>query len=132
MRLVAQLANLTRAVHLDEREALHRALLKLKIVREGKKYDYDTIRDFLRGFYGPMLVDEKCPMDLGAAMDMREVMDMKLKLAKFSLPGEFLFLFRIRFGLMSVLARLGAEANWYRLEKRYVQDFADAHPILSE
>jgi predicted unusual protein kinase regulating ubiquinone biosynthesis (AarF/ABC1/UbiB family) len=131
-RLVAQLANLTRAVHLDRREALHRALLKLKIVREGKKYDYDTIRDFLRGFYGPMLIDEKCRMDLGAAMDMREVMDMKLKLAKFSLPGEFLFLFRIRFGLMSVLSRLGAEVNWYRLEKRYVQDFADAHPILSE
>jgi predicted unusual protein kinase regulating ubiquinone biosynthesis (AarF/ABC1/UbiB family) len=131
-RVVAQLANLTRAVHTDRRDVIDRALLNLKIVREGKKYDYDTIRDFLRGFYGPMLIDEKCPMDLGAAMDMREVMDMKLKLAKFSLPGEFLFLFRIRFGLMSVLARLGAEANWYRLERRYVQDFADAHPILSE
>jgi predicted unusual protein kinase regulating ubiquinone biosynthesis (AarF/ABC1/UbiB family) len=131
-RSVAQLANLTRAVHTDRREAIHRALVNLKIVREGKKYDYDTIRDFLRGFYGPMLVDEKCPMDLGAAMDMRQAMDMKLKLARFSLPGEFLFLFRIRFGLMSVLSRLGAEANWYRLEKRYVADFAKAHPILTE
>jgi predicted unusual protein kinase regulating ubiquinone biosynthesis (AarF/ABC1/UbiB family) len=131
-RTVAQLANLTRAVHTDRREALHRALLNLKIVREGRKYDYETIRGFLRGFYGPMLIDEKCPMDLGAAMDMREVADMKLKLAKFSLPGEFLFLFRIRFGLMSVLSRLGARANWYRLEKRYVADFAADHPILTE
>jgi predicted unusual protein kinase regulating ubiquinone biosynthesis (AarF/ABC1/UbiB family) len=131
-RIVAQLANLTRAVHTDRRSAIHQALLNLKIVRDGKKYDYETIRDFLRGFYGPMLSDEKCPMDLGAAMDMREVMDMKLKLAKFSLPGEFLFLFRIRFGLMSVLSRLGARANWYRLEKQYVKDFADAHPILTE
>jgi len=131
-RLVAKLANLTRAVHRDERGAIHRALLGLGIVREGKKYDYETIRDFLRGFYGPMLIDARTRVDLSRAMDMREVMDNKLKLARFSLPGEFLFLFRIRFGLMSVLSRLGAEANWYELEKRCVQDFADAHPILSE
>ena len=31
--------------------------------------------------------------------------------------GEFLFLFRIRFGLMSVLSRLRTRANWYRLER---------------
>jgi len=130
-RFVARLANLTRAVHLDERDAVHRALLDLKIVREGKRYDYDTIRGFLRGFYGPMLVDDRTAVDTSSAMDVREVMDKKLKLAKFSLPGEFLFLFRIRFGLMSVLSRLGARANWYRLERRYVQDFANAHPILS-
>ncbi|MCP4603733.1 MAG: AarF/ABC1/UbiB kinase family protein [Proteobacteria bacterium] len=131
-RFVAKLANLTRAVHIDEREAIHRALLSLKIVREGKKYDYDTIRDFLRGFYGPMLVDDVSRVDLSSAMDMREVMDKKMKLAKFSLPGEFLFLFRIRFGLMSVLSRLGTRANWYRQEKSYIEDFAKAHPILSE
>lgn len=47
-----------------------------------------------------------------------------MQLAKFALPSEFLFLFRIRFGLMSVLSRLGARANWYRLEKRYLEDFA--------
>jgi hypothetical protein len=32
------------------------------------------------------------------------------------LPGDLLFLFRIKFGLYAVLARLGAEANWHRLE----------------
>jgi len=31
-----------------------------------------------------------------------------------------MFLLRIRYGLMSVLARLGARANWYRLERRYI------------
>lgn len=49
---------------------------------------------------------------------------------KFALPGEFLFLLRIRFGLMSVLARLDARANWYRLEKTYVNEFARANPLL--
>jgi len=35
-------------------------------------------------------------------------------------------MFRIRFGLMSVLSRLGARANWYRLERELAEGgFAD-------
>ncbi|MCP4675928.1 MAG: AarF/ABC1/UbiB kinase family protein [Deltaproteobacteria bacterium] len=130
-KFVSRLVNLTRAVHRDRREAIHKALLDLNIVREGKKYDYNTIHGFLRSFYGPMLVDAVTKVDLSSAMEMRDVMKKKIQLAKFSLPAEFLFLFRIRFGLMSVLSRLGAMVNWYRLEKRYVEDFSKAHPILS-
>lgn len=129
---VARLANLTRAVHRDQRDAIHRALLKLGIVREGKKYDYEMIRGFLRGFYGPMLVDEVKRMDLRESMGWREALKKDRQLAKFPFPGEFLFLFRIRFGLMSVLSRIGARANWYRLEKRYVSDFAEEFPLLTD
>jgi predicted unusual protein kinase regulating ubiquinone biosynthesis (AarF/ABC1/UbiB family) len=129
---VAKLANLTRAVHSDRRDAIHRALLNLGIVRENKRYEYETIRGFLRSFYGPMLVDEVRRMDLSTAMDMREALKKDRQLARFALPGEFLFLLRIRFGLMSVLSRLGARANWYRLEKKYVRDFAEKHPLLTE
>ncbi len=128
---VAKLANLTRAVHSDREEVLHRALLGLKIVRDDKPYDYDTIRGFLRAFFGPMLIDEVRGVDLGQAFELREMMQKKMQMMRFSLPGEFLFLFRIRFGLMSVLARLNARANWYRLEKTYVDEFAAAHPLLS-
>ncbi len=131
-RFVAKLANLTRAVHADEPDAIHRALLGLKMVREGKKYDYDTIHEFLQSFYGPMLTDEVTAVDLSSAMEMREVVKKKQQLMKFSLPGEFLFLLRIRFGRMAVLARLDARANWYRLEKRYVDDFTRDHPLLTE
>jgi predicted unusual protein kinase regulating ubiquinone biosynthesis (AarF/ABC1/UbiB family) len=128
---VAKLANLTRAVHADSQEALHRALIDLNMVREGKKYDYQTIRGFLRSFFGPMLVDEETTVDLSRAMEMREVFKKKRQLMKFSLPGEFMFLFRIRFGLMSVLSRLGTRANWFQEEKRYVNDFVKAHPLLT-
>jgi hypothetical protein len=71
-------------------------------------------------------------IDVAIPQEMREVFKKKMQLMKFTLPGEFMFLFRIRFGLMSVLSRLGARANWYRLEKSYVEDFARAHPILSD
>ncbi|MCP4198975.1 MAG: AarF/ABC1/UbiB kinase family protein [Proteobacteria bacterium] len=122
---VAKLANLTSAIHRDHPDGIHSALVDLMIVRDEKKYDYDMIRGFLRSFYGPMLKDEVCQVDMGSALEMREVMKKKMQLAKFALPGEFLFLFRIRFGLMSVLSRLGARANWYRLETRYLEDFAE-------
>ncbi len=117
---VEKLARLTRAVHADTREALHASFLELGMVRPGKKYDFSTARDLVRAFYGPMLDDRTQPIDLGAAMDMRRVIDGKQQLMKLGVPGEFLFLFRIRFGLMSVLARLGARANWYRLEESYL------------
>ena len=45
----------------------------------------------------------------------------KRKLVKLALPGELLFSLRIRFGLLSVLARLGARANWYQLEGSYLE-----------
>ena len=125
---VARLADLTSAVHLDHRETLHRALLQLGMVRPGKPYDHEMIRGFLRSFYGPMLRDTVAAVDLSATMELREVFKKKQQLMKFTLPGEFLFLFRIRFGLMSVLARLGARANWYRLEQGFVEDFVRAHP----
>ena len=118
---VDKLAELTRAVHRDERKRLHRAFLDLGMVQDGRPYDFDTARGLMRSFYGPMLRDVVQPIDLGEAMSMRQVFDSKRELMKLRLPGEFLFLFRIRFGLMSVLARLGARANWYRLER----DWAD-------
>ena len=117
---VGQLAALTRAVHVDERERLHQAFLDLGMVREGKAYDFDTARDLVRSFYGPMLQDKVQTVELGQSKDMRAIFKSKRQLMKLTLPGEFLFLFRIRFGLLSVLARLGARANWYRLERGFI------------
>jgi len=117
---VRKLVALTRAVHRDTRDALQASFIELGMVREGRRYDFETARGLVRAFYGPMLRDEVQGIDLGEARSMRQVLDSKRQLMKLALPGEFLFLFRIRFGLMSVLARLGARANWYRLEEEYV------------
>jgi predicted unusual protein kinase regulating ubiquinone biosynthesis (AarF/ABC1/UbiB family) len=124
---VARLAQLTRAVHRDEPELLQGAFLDLGMVVEGQRYDFDTARGLVRSFYGPMLHDTVQAIDLGEAMGMRQVFESKRELMKLRLPGEFLFLFRIRFGLMSVLAQLGARANWYRLERGWVEAALSAH-----
>ncbi len=130
-RFVSKLAGLTRAMHADVRDDIHRALVNLEMVRDNERYDFDTIRGFLRAFFGPMLEDRCAAVDMSAAMEMREAISAKHRLMKIRMPGEFLFLFRIRFGLMSVLAKLGAEANWYALETQYVDDFSINHPLYS-
>jgi predicted unusual protein kinase regulating ubiquinone biosynthesis (AarF/ABC1/UbiB family) len=118
---VQKLAALTRAVHSDDRDALHHSLVELGMVREGKPYDYETARALVRSFYGPMLRDEVLTIERGEALPLRTVLETKRELLKLHLPGEFLFVLRIRFGVMSVLAQLGARANWYELERRFVE-----------
>jgi hypothetical protein len=68
-----------------------------------------------------MLKDEILQVDLGEAIDFGSAFKTKRQLLKLTLPAEFVFLFRIRFGLLSVLARLGARANWHQLERGYLR-----------
>lgn len=43
-------------------------------------------------------------------------------LARIALPGRLLFLFRLRFGLYSVLSRLGAVADWSALASEWASE----------
>jgi predicted unusual protein kinase regulating ubiquinone biosynthesis (AarF/ABC1/UbiB family) len=113
---VARIAALTRAVQLDDRVALEASFRELGLV--GRRYEFETARSLMRSFYGPMLRDEWCSMSQGDARPLADLLRSKRELTTLPLPGEFLFLFRIRFGLMSVLARLGARANWFQLERQ--------------
>jgi hypothetical protein len=117
-----RLAALTRAVHADDRNALHAALVDVGFVKSGQAYDFDTARRLVRSFYGPMLRDEELRIEVGEARPFGAVLQSKRELLQLRLPGEFLFILRIRFGVMSVLARLGARANWYRLERRFSEE----------
>jgi predicted unusual protein kinase regulating ubiquinone biosynthesis (AarF/ABC1/UbiB family) len=116
---VQKLSALTRAVHVDTRAALHSALVELGMVPNDNTYDFDSARSLVRSFYGPMLRDEIASFEPGESVPFRTLLENKRKLLKLQLPGELLFIFRIRFGLMSVLARLRARANWYRIEEGF-------------
>jgi hypothetical protein len=69
---------------------------------------------------GKKLVDEVTDIDQGAGVSMRKLLFEQRRALRITLPGEFLLLLRIRLGLMAVLSRMGARANWYRLEQSYV------------
>lgn len=128
---VEKLARLTLAVHADDHDALHQVFVDLGMVQPAGTYDFATARDFVRAFHRPILEphDEDgegtYAIHLGEAMGMQEIVKKKAELMKLALPGEFLFLFRIRFGLWAVLARLGARANWRQLELEAAQSAWD-------
>ena len=88
------------------------------MVRAHEAYDFDAARSLVRSFYGPMLRDEVLSIEPDHVMPMRAVFAKKRELLKLRLPGEILFILRIRFGVMSVLARLGSRGNWNRLERQ--------------
>jgi len=117
---VQKLAALTRAVRTDTRAALHAALVALDMVPNDDTYDFESARSVVRSFYGATLRDEILSIKPGEAVPLRNLLENKRELLKLRLPGELLFIFRIRFGLMSVLARLGARANWYRMEQDFI------------
>jgi hypothetical protein len=119
---VGKLAALSRAVHADSRDALHDAFAALGMLRKDDDAEFEIARTFVRSFYGPMLRDETLPMHLGDTLPFRSIVENKRQLLKLNLPGQLMFTLRIRFGVMSVLARLGACANWYQLERRFTED----------
>jgi predicted unusual protein kinase regulating ubiquinone biosynthesis (AarF/ABC1/UbiB family) len=119
---VKSLRALTLAMHLDERQALHAAFVELGIVHESDPYDFGAVREIVRSLYGPMLRDKECAITLGEARPFSAVAEFKREMLKLHLRPELLFLFRVRFGIMSVLARLGAHANWRRIERGFADD----------
>jgi hypothetical protein len=53
------------------------------------------------------------------SLDARQIMRTKKAMLPLRLPGKLLFLFRIRFGLYAVLARMGAELDWQAMEAEF-------------
>jgi predicted unusual protein kinase regulating ubiquinone biosynthesis (AarF/ABC1/UbiB family) len=118
---VAALARLTGAMQEDDTEALRQELAGLGIIDANDEEELATAHELLRSFYGPMLEDAEVRIEPGASLEFRDILRSKRRLMRLHLPPEFFFLFRIRFGLLSVIARTGARANWNRLEREYAE-----------
>ena len=84
----------------------------------------ERLRRLLRGFYGPLLATGPRRIALDEGFDARQVMADKRAIARLQLPARMLFLFRLRFGLYAVLARLGAEVDWSALEQTWARETA--------
>ena len=82
----------------------------------------EQARKLLRGFFAPILEPGPRSIDLRAGFETRELLRDKRALASLRLPGKFLFLFRLRFGLYAVLARIGGVADWSALESGWARD----------
>jgi predicted unusual protein kinase regulating ubiquinone biosynthesis (AarF/ABC1/UbiB family) len=117
---VVQIAALTLAAHAGDLDRLHRTLVGLGIIRYNHFYDRSAALRLLRTLYGPMVQDEVLELESDSGVRIREAIKSNEELLKIPLPGELLFLLRLRIGLTSVLARLGTRANWYQRVRGYL------------
>lgn len=107
------------AVQRDDQGMVCAALSALGAKDPGSGERYAAVRILLRSFFGPTLVDRVQRVLPTSQTGLGQLVADKRTIANLNLPGELLFLFRIRFGLHSLLARIGAEANWYQLERAW-------------
>ena len=111
---VRALAALSRAVLADDAPAMQSSLEALGA--RPVSPDPAATRALLRAFFGPVLLPGAHPMSAGVDLRFSEVIRSKRAMLRMNLPGKLLFLFRIRFGLHAVLARIGASLDWRDLE----------------
>jgi predicted unusual protein kinase regulating ubiquinone biosynthesis (AarF/ABC1/UbiB family) len=121
---VAAYARLLAAVRDDDAPAIRDAL----VILGGRVPDDEAttlvLRRLLRGFFGPLTTPGPCRVEAGLTATMREVMRDKITVARLRLPAPLIFLFRIRFGLYSVLSRIGAVADWAAIESAWAADMS--------
>ena len=117
---VVGLVRLSRAVRADDQQRIQAALGEIGMPAPAA--DFDVTRGLLRGFFAPLLVPGRHAVQADRAVAMGETVKLKRRLMRMRLPGKLLFLFRIRFGLYAVLARIGAELDWAALEDELAGD----------
>ncbi len=83
------------------------------------------VRALLRAFFAPLLRSGAHRIELGPGVQARELLKDKRAMTPLKLPGRLLFLFRLRFGLYSILAQLGSCSDWAGLESAWAEEALD-------
>jgi predicted unusual protein kinase regulating ubiquinone biosynthesis (AarF/ABC1/UbiB family) len=119
---------LAEAVRLGDEAGIRKALGRLggEAPADGKAFAH--VRSLLENFFGPMLRPGAHRIDGRIVVDMRQITRDKLAWARLRLPGSLAFLFRIRYGLYSVLSRLGAVCDWSAIERGYADELRSGGP----
>lgn len=112
---------LAAAVRDDDRGRVTAALRDLGAVPSSDDATYAHLRRLLRSFFDPMLVPGRRRMESRSIVRLAQMTRDKMAIARLRLPGKLVFLFRIRFGLFAVLARLGAVCDWASMERTFAE-----------
>lgn len=112
---VTALAELSGAIRARDDARLRGALEALGVGNPDGP-GFNITRQMLQAFFEPVLTPGIRQMQAATPLDFREVARSKRAMLQLQLPGKLLFLFRIRFGLYAVLARVGAKLDWQALE----------------
>lgn len=117
-------ACLAEATRRDDEVAMAEALAAIGGCFPGHADGRARVRRLFRGFFAPLLTSGPRAIALDEGAEGREVLKDKRAILDLKLPARTLFLFRLRFGLYAVLSRLGAVADWSRIERGWAEEAA--------
>ncbi|MFT7582295.1 MAG: putative unusual protein kinase regulating ubiquinone biosynthesis (AarF/ABC1/UbiB family), partial [Myxococcota bacterium] len=123
---LADVRALNRAIVDHDRDGFEMLIRRLKIILPGRKMDADFVWDFFQYHAEPFAEDRVfsfTPEYLARAGDVMKLSNLR----KLNLPPDLVFFNRITFGLNAIFERLGAEANFHRWYRRYI-DLSTEHP----
>ncbi len=114
---------MNRAVYADDPTELHRLALDLGFFKSNVDYDREAFRQLMRYLYQPYLKDE--PFDFSQEnrphTTFRRMFSDNPNLFKLNMPADAVFLNRIEFGLVSLLAKIGGKLNCHRYAGAYFE-----------
>lgn len=115
-------AALAAAARVDDVAAMAAAIASVGGRAPTRPRDLADLRRLVRGFFGPLVTPGARTIAADEGFEARGVLHDKRFLIGLRLPARLLFLFRLRFGLYAVLARLGASVDWAALEGAWAQE----------
>lgn len=113
---VAAWRQLIRSVLAEDMGSFRAAIDELGFARPGKRFDYDQHFKVSTYLYEPWLRDEPFQYTSDyVRKSFTAILRDNPNLRNTGMPQDFTFVNRLQWGLNSVLAMLGAEANWHRI-----------------
>jgi predicted unusual protein kinase regulating ubiquinone biosynthesis (AarF/ABC1/UbiB family) len=112
--------------HLEGRRDAFRDLAeRLGFLPAGSPVDTDLLYDYFSYFYEPFHEDRVFTFSpeynaRSLAMVFRPEGKFAGLARRLNMPPDFVFVNRIQWGVYSILARLGATANWHRIHREYL------------
>ena len=122
------LASLSDAVQRGDEPAMFAAMGRLGARVPAKAAEREAARALLHAFFAPILTPGPHVLQAGFSSRMGDIIRKKVAIMRLNLPGHLVFLFRIRFGLYAVLARLGARLDWADLEATLASEAGRGEP----
>ena len=122
--IVRALADLVRALRAGNVSAIREAAIGLGFKSQLQGDDLDAFLRFARSFFAPILTPGRHAIAPDAGLEAGRLAQDKRQLARLGVPGQLLFLFRVRFGLYAVLSRIGAVVDWGGLESTFAAQTA--------
>jgi len=113
------------SAHLSEdRAAFKRQLLALRFIRAEDNLDAESLYDYFNYFYEPFHLDRQFTYTREYnAKSFGMIFKPQGKFAtlgkRFNMPPDFVFVNRIQWGVVSLLANLAASANWHRIHREF-------------